>query len=59
FILPESLSKIFCQVANVKTLSELEEKMQKTADTVVQIYNEIITKPADIARQHVAPEQIK
>ncbi|MDH5188406.1 MAG: bifunctional [glutamine synthetase] adenylyltransferase/[glutamine synthetase]-adenylyl-L-tyrosine phosphorylase, partial [Rhodospirillaceae bacterium] len=51
FILPESLSKIFCQVANVKTLSELEEKMQKTADTVVQIYNEIITKPADIARQ--------
>ncbi|MDH5772861.1 MAG: glutamine-synthetase adenylyltransferase, partial [Rhodospirillaceae bacterium] len=59
YVLPESLSKIFFQVANVNTLEQLEEKMQKTAAMVVQIYDEIIKKPADIARQHIDPEQIK
>ncbi|MDH5488337.1 MAG: bifunctional [glutamine synthetase] adenylyltransferase/[glutamine synthetase]-adenylyl-L-tyrosine phosphorylase [Rhodospirillaceae bacterium] len=59
YVLPESLSKIFFQVANVNSIEQLEEKMQKTAAMVMQIYDEIIKKPADIARQHVDPEQIK
>ncbi len=47
YTIPESLCKIFCQMADVKNIDELEEKMKKTAASVVEIYDEIIQHPAD------------
>ena len=47
YIIPESLCKIFCQMADVKNIEELEEKMQKTAASVLEMYDEIIQQPAN------------
>ncbi len=47
YTMPESLCKIFCHMADVKNIEELEEKMKKTATSVVKIYDEIIQHPAD------------
>lgn len=57
YVIPESLAKIFCAMADVKNIEELEKKIQTRSTWVREIYDEIITRPADMAREKIKLKQ--